>query len=106
MVDYVVNPNSQIVKTFDNQYFGATNINKDATLAHYDTPLNQSSDILSGDQITDREGDYRLAIPRNKNSVYGDRMKGKYMQCKLVHTDATKDMSLQYIMTKYRISCS
>lgn len=101
---YVVNQNSQHVKVFDNIRFGA-NRGEDITNFKFTTPLNQSSTAESTD-ITNREIDYRLAVPRNNNDQYGGRMRGKTMQCEITAQNAKEGFSLQYINTKYRISWS
>lgn len=103
-VKYTINDNSQIVKTFDNAVVGGT-FNKDSLTFKFSTPLNQNAQ-LNGESITDREYDYRFAIPRNNDSEYGDRLKGKTMQCELTSSSNSDDFSLQYINTKYRISWS
>lgn len=105
-VKYVVNQNSQYVKVFDNITFGGTFTNIHNNLFFtFNTPLDQKSSNYVGD-ITDREYDYRLAIPRNNNSEYGDRMRGKTMQCEITEIESNTKFSLQYIITKYRISWS
>jgi len=54
------------------------------------------------------EYDYRLAIPRNgsqdSNIEYGNRMRGKTMQCEMASDYNSTDFSLQYITTKFRMS--
>jgi hypothetical protein len=72
----------------------------------FDTPLKQHSTGTGSDLITNREYDFRLAIPRNNNSSYGDRMRGKTMQCELKSSSNSNDFSLQYIITKFRMSWS
>lgn len=80
----------------------------------FKTPLNQEGRIINGNGITNREYDFRLNVPRqgkeNNNSwvteSYGDRLKGKTMQCELSSISNSTDFSLQYVTTKYRISWS
>lgn len=104
---YVVNQNASNVKVFDNVSFGASQ-GADAQLEFaFKTPLGQNS---STGVITDREYDYRLAVPRNNGEEYGGRMRGKTMQCEVYKKSdnvfTNQDFSLQYINTKYRISWS
>jgi hypothetical protein len=67
--------------------------------------------------LTNREYDFRLNVPRAgyetknkkgetvwKTEDYGDRMKGKTMQCELKSDSNDIDFSLQYITTKFRMS--
>ena len=106
-VKYVVNEQASFVKVYDNQYFGGKfNDNQNYELQFtFNTPLNQTSSI-DQNSITNREYDFRFAVPRNNNSIYGDRMRGKTMQCEMLSTDTIGVFSLQYIMTKFRISWS
>ena len=72
----------------------------------YTTPLRQSASV-SGDRMTNREYDFRLDIPRNGDSQdWGDRLRGKTMQCTIKSDSNSKNFSLQYVITKYRMSWS
>lgn len=107
LIKYIVNAQSQYPKVFDNQSFGGRFYNGDTSLitVSYDTPLGQHSEMkCSNNNITNYEYDYRLAIPRNDNSEYGDRMRGKTMQCEFKSGTNSLDFSLQYITTKFRVS--
>lgn len=104
----VVNHNPGYTKVFDNAEFagrvyGGDDLS-DLTLNFY-TPLKQHGSI-GGDKITNREYNFRYAIPRNEDSAYGDRLRGKTMQCELESDNNSHDFSLQYILTKFRISWS
>lgn len=82
----------------------------------YKTPLKQESRCSGKDTVSNLEYDFRITVPRagkemlvNGNSVwtvsdYGDRMKGKTMQCEIKSISNNLDFSLQYIITKFRIS--
>lgn len=109
LVQYVVNKQNTYVKTFDittfgGRFYGGDNMNNITFI--FDTPLKQHSTGTGSDLITNREYDFRLAIPRNNNSSYGDRMRGKTMQCELKSSSNSNDFSLQYIITKFRMSWS
>lgn len=131
-LQYIVNKNSTYVKTFDNVRMGLNSqSNSYKAIDSFILPDEQSANALSfvfecpqqyseyAVKITNREYDYRFAIPRaqmyNKNEdkycnpFYGNRMRGKYMINKLtipqyISQDGTSSFSLQYITTKYRIS--
>lgn len=107
-IRYVVNNNVQYPKVFDISTFGGRfyggNDLSNITFDFY-TPLKQHS-TAHGNQITNREYDFRLDIPRNANSSYGDRMRGKTMQCEISSSSNSTDFSLQYVVTKYRMSWS
>lgn len=84
----------------------------------FKTSLNQTG-IITGSNITNRECDYRFDIPRdnfkgntnprqyfNSSEDWGNRLRGKIMQCELTSSSNSTDFSLQYIITKYRMSWS
>lgn len=126
---YVVNDNCTFPKSFDIMTFGGkfgdgpdfnlrftSQLNMDSGLLEskyqgYDWNIihtgTSEPDIIS--IITDKEGDYRMAIPRgayieNGPKKYGSRMRGKWMQCEIDSNSA--DFQLDYIITKYRMSWS
>ena len=107
-VKYVINDNNTFPKVFDNITFGGRfygGDKEDITPLHFKfkTPLKQQGDA-DGTSVENREYDFRMAIPRHKNSQYGDRLRGKTMQCEMWSLKSDVDFSLQYITTKYRIS--
>lgn len=133
-VKYVVNNEAHMNKVFDLCQFGGrfygggeittsgvvnnhTNNNNalKPLLFKFTTPLKQEAHI-SGSEITNREYDFRFAIPRAGyedpdteewiTGKYGDRLRGKTMQCEFSSNSNSLDFSLQYITTKYRISWS
>lgn len=125
-IKYVVNANSTYTKVYDNsefagRFYGGDEL--DDLSFRFTTPLKQEG-RLTGDKITNRQYDFEFAIPRAGKlleltiprheqkyirwvtSRYGDRLRGKTMQCEMSSTSNSLDFSLQYIMTKYRISWS
>lgn len=112
---YVVNDSGIYTKVFDNAEFGGRIYggSKDQ-LEHltlkFSTPLKQKS-YLNGKFIENREYNFRYIIPRavdenGKKPLYGDRLRGKTMQCELESDSNSYDFSLQFIINKYRISWS
>jgi hypothetical protein len=112
-LQYVVNTEATMPKVFDIQTFGGMFYGGDDNTTpgitnlqfKYNTPLKQESSC-TGSVVTNREYDFRLDIPRNNNDSYGGRMRGKTMQCEFKSTSNSSDFSLQYIITKYRMSWS
>lgn len=114
---YVVNKNALYTKVFDNAEFsgriyGGSTQNKrtyenskplDNITMNFSTPLKQHS-TLTGDQIDNREYNFRYAIPRDDGQEYGGRMRGKTMQVEMQSSSNLYDFSLQNMTTKYRIS--
>lgn len=119
-IKYVVNKDSQHVKTFDIQTFGGRFYGGDMEDLNnlsfdYYTPLKQHSSMRGGEDMADNrrmtnlEYDFRLNIPRNgadfdNKKDWGDRMRGKTMQCEIKSDSNNTDFSLQYIITKFRMS--
>lgn len=111
LIQYVVNKESSYNKVFDistfgGRFYGGDKRGIDKLTFTFKTPLKQLSSGTGSKFITNREYDFRLDIPRNANSSYGDRMRGKTMQCELKSSSNSTDFSLQYIITKYRMSWS
>lgn len=107
-IQYTVNSQNMFPKVFDIQTFGGRFYGGDDLhdlKFDYKTPLKQHSEC-TGTAVTNREYDFRLDIPRNNNDVYGGRMRGKTMECEFSSTSNSTDFSLQYIVTKYRMSWS
>lgn len=128
-IKYIINDQSTVVKVYDNAEFAGTipnsyNWDKDALSAStltedinftFNTPLKQTGKI-DGTKITNRQLDFKFAIPRSGyqdsetgnwiTKQWGDRMRGKTMQCEMSSKSNSLNFSLQYIITKYRISWS
>lgn len=132
-LQYVINSDSVYNKTFDIQtfggrFYGGSDIYEQDELPYhikgehnndplsvlsfkYNTPLKQESKT-TGKSVTNYEYEYRLTIPRNgegngefdSKMQWGNRMRGKTMQCELKSSSNDLDFSLQYIITKYRMS--
>lgn len=107
-IKYVINNISTVNKVFDNQIIGGNLYdNNYYGLLSFDYTTYSQNDCHGDDSIlTDREYDYRLAIPRNGDSMYGDRMRGKTMECEISFNTNNKNLSLDYIITKFRTSWS
>lgn len=114
---HVVNHAGQYTKVFDNAEFAgrvyggdkSSNPNKNAfeqLTFRFTTPLKQEATLKGKDNVENREYNFRYIIPRNDNAEYGDRLRGKTMQCELESKNNSYDFSLQYIKTKFRISWS
>lgn len=115
-LEYCVNPVITATKVFDNQeIITANRLYSDKSLsADYFENKHEYSWITdlyhvstNNLQTTCREGNYRYAIPRAKNQnneecEYGNRIRGKYMVCRIEDFANDQDASLSYIITKYR----
>lgn len=132
ILKYIVNDKSTFTKVYDNVQLGmgesfyyrefynsedpkdieagkTDNKNTQPLTFTFDT-IEQHSQISKN--ITNREYDLRFAIPRNADSTasyannWGERMRGRTMQCELTSSSSSTGFSIQYIITKYRISWS
>lgn len=121
-VKYVVNYQPTYNKVFDIQTFGGRFYEGNGYITEkeegqdvykglsfdYKTPLKQHSYTDYKDVATDREYDFRLTIPRNmprdEKQDWGDRMRGKTMQCEIKSDTNNLDFALQYVTTKFRMS--
>lgn len=120
---YSVNKNTSFTKVFDNQEI--ITANKLDVLGGIDGTINDEwkiddtyfqnhhsykwiTDLNSSEtsnlNITNREGNYRFAIPRKNNSEYGDRIRGKYMVSTIEDSMPDCNTSISYIITKFRTS--
>lgn len=113
-IKIVVNKHPQINKVFDNVSFGGkfnggngvSDSGNDDHVFEFETPLRQKSYTRNSD-ITFREYDYRLAVGRDNNAEYGNRMRGKTMNETIKpFAKSGNDISIQYIINNFRISYS
>ena len=105
-VKYVINDVYQNVKVFDNVLFGGEFNAKNYDSIHWQFDTKGQISLLSdGQYISNRYYDYRFAIPRDMNRQgegFGNRMRGKTMECSAMVIPNSSNFSLQYIITKYR----
>lgn len=111
-LQYVINKGADTTKVFDNgeiggRFYGGDHKDDDTGIEQlrmqFWTPLKQHSD-MTGEHITNRECNFRYAIPRHHNADAGERMRGKTMRGELSSVSNSLDFSIQYIMTKFRVS--
>lgn len=109
VLKYVVNKSPMQVKVFDNQEMVTLDKTTKNPYADYtyswETDLSDKTET-NNLQITDREGCFRYAIPRQNNAPFGNRMRGKYMICEMRDDKPDYNTALSYIMTKFRKSCN
>lgn len=108
VLKYVVNKSPMYVKVFDNQEI--VTLDKTTKNPYIDYTYSWETDLsdkteTNNLQITDREGCFRYAIPRQNNAPFGNRMRGKYMVCEMKDNNPDYNTALSYIMTKFRKSC-
>lgn len=133
-IEYIVNKVPNYNKVFDNITFGGRFFGGDKNKINnlrfeFTTPLKQKG-VATGEEVTNYEYDFRMAIPRAGRALtgtfgsyefpvtlgsgdwvtnkYGGRLRGKTMKCTMTYegnlSNASNDFSLQYIITKYRMS--
>lgn len=114
ILQFSVNANASITKTFDTQQLVMLSYNNDENFAEnfakdkiltFTTNLNESSyDHKTEEIITDREGNIQYAIPRSNNAEYGNRLKGKWMKVTIEDENPKYDNTISHIITKFRQS--
>lgn len=110
-VHFVVADNTYVNKVYDNHEIDMIvadeieNNKLNDIEFEYSTPLKQHS-ITTGVDMTMREKDYKMAIPRDGNASYGGRLRGKTMDVTIKQDSNTLPFSLKYVITKYRQSLS
>ena len=114
ILQFSVNANASITKTFDTQQLVMLSYNDDDNFAEnfakdkiltFTTNLNESSyDHKTEEIITDREGNIQYAIPRSNNAEYGNRLKGKWMKVTIEDENPKYDNTISHIITKFRQS--
>lgn len=114
ILQFSVNANASITKTFDTQQLVMLSYNNDENFAEnfakdkiltFITNLNESSyDHKTEEIITDREGNIQYAIPRSNNAEYGNRLKGKWMKVTIEDENPKYDNTISHIITKFRQS--
>lgn len=81
-LNYIVNKDYMRTKVFDNIEFTGY-LNKGAIRFTFMADEAESK-ILSGSGISDREHNYRAAVPRqNTKELFGNRLRSRVLQCKL-----------------------
>lgn len=119
-ITYVVNKTSTYNKVFDNIQFGGRLYGGETSALNvldftFKTPLKQEG-RANGSSITNLEYDFRMSVPRQGHEVTqdqtttwvadeaGGRLRGKTMECTIESSSTSDDFSLQYIITKFRMS--
>jgi hypothetical protein len=109
ILDFVVNPNVSVVKTFDNQQI--VPIKRSNTIIpnvsiSVETDLYEKTGVNINNIHTDREGNLLYAIPRFGNEDFGNRMRGKWMKVRIENEEPTDYSTLSHVITKFRQSYS
>lgn len=102
-VEFVINKHIVLPKVYDNQIINGS-FNKNDLNITYTTQLGQEGKIEKGVGISDRQLDYRLAVPRNGDNKYGDRLRGKIMNVTLESISNSTQFAIGSVLTKYRLS--
>lgn len=104
VIKYTVNEQPIVTKVFDNQELVSYNHENDSfnnCTFSWETDICKKTEVTNIN-MTNREGNFRYAIPRIDNFTYGNRYRGKFMVCE-IHDLYTP---LSYVITKFRKSCS
>lgn len=102
-LQYVVNDQPNITRVYDNQDITGTITDLSKLDITYTTDLQNTSGVINGNKLTNRELNYRLSIPRGNNASYGNRMRGKVLNVSVKYK-GYDEFALYSILTKYRQS--
>ena len=102
-LQYVVNDQPCATRVYDNQEITGTITDLYNLNMSYTTDLQSISGSINGANITSRELNYKLSVPRSNNSSYGNRMRGKVLNVNVNYT-GYDEFALYSILTKYRQS--
>ena len=113
MLQFVVNQVPSVTKVFDNQQINTLRREYDENYAKnfmidkqiiFTTNLDESKYDHQQNTITDREGNICYTIPRINNSMYGNRLRGRWMKVTMIDDNPKYDYSISHILTKFRQS--
>ena len=113
MLQFVVNQVPSVTKVFDNQQINTLKREYDENYAKnfmidkqiiFTTNLDESKYDHQQNTITDREGNICYTIPRINNSMYGNRLRGRWMKVTMIDDNPKYDYSISHILTKFRQS--
>lgn len=113
VLEFIVNQIPTTTKVFDNQQINTLKREYNVDYAKnfmstkqfvFTTNLDESCYDGQQNVITDREGNICYTIPRIGNSLYGNRLRGRWMKVKMVDNDPDDDYSISHVLTKFRQS--
>lgn len=103
---FIINEQYNKVKVFDNAIIGTSGDTAQSIVIQFEDQDGNRSNYVERKDISNRYFDYRFSIPRTSNAKFGDRLKGKSVECCITKANSNSSKGdyyyIEYFITKFR----
>ena len=103
---FIINEQYNKVKVFDNAIIGTSGDTAQSIVIQFEDQYGNRSNYVERKDISNRYFDYRFSIPRTSNAKFGDRLKGKSVECCISKANSNSSKGdyyyIEYFITKFR----
>ena len=103
---FIINEQYNKVKVFDNAIIGTSGDTAQSIVIQFKDQDGNGSNYVERKDISNRYFDYRFSIPRTSNAKFGDRLKGKSVECCISKANSNSSKGdyyyIEYFITKFR----
>ena len=103
---FIINEQYNKVKVFDNAIIGTSGDTAQSIVIQFEDQDGNRSNYVERKDISNRYFDYRFSIPRTSNAKFGDRLKGKSVECCISKANSNFSKEdyyyIEYFITKFR----
>lgn len=103
---FIINEQYNKVKVFDNAIIGTSGDTAQSIVIQFEDQDGNRSNYVERKDISNRYFDYRFSIPRTSNAKFGDRLKGKSVECCISKANSNFSKGdyyyIEYFITKFR----
>lgn len=103
---FIINEQYNKVKVFDNAIIGTSGDTAQSIVIQFEDQDGNMSNYVERKDISNRYFDYRFSIPRTSNAKFGDRLKGKSVECCISKANSNFSKGdyyyIEYFITKFR----
>ena len=103
---FIINEQYNKVKVFDNAIIGTSGDTAQSIVIQFEDQEGNRSNYVERKDISNRYFDYRFSIPRTSNAKFGDRLKGKSVECCISKANSNSSKGdyyyIEYFITKFR----
>lgn len=103
---FIINEQHNKVKVFDNAIIGTSGDTAQSIVIQFEDQDGNRSNYVERKDISNRYFDYRFSIPRTSNAKFGDRLKGKSVECCISKANSNFSKGdyyyIEYFITKFR----
>lgn len=103
---FIINEQYNKVKVFDNAIIGTSGDTAQSIVIQFEDQYSNRSNYVERKDISNRYFDYRFSIPRTSNAKFGDRLKGKSVECCISKANSNFSKGdyyyIEYFITKFR----